>query len=363
MTLEEPQNQQVKILQGHFQNLYFAFHHQETAFLVGPFCHDSNHDDYTSQLARIDMPIETRYLLDAYLQKRLILQTDVLECLGKAIGAILINQDIVVESFSADNQNSLGAKFQDLCATPINAQLDKYILEDEVEKRYAIEHKLCSVISSGDLVSLDALLKQVNGKLRIPSRVKISVTDWRYLAITLNSIGARACFHGGVSASIVDYVSSRNIKLIDRIDNLAQFEQLQATVMREYCQIVQRYSLNHYSALIKNSIILLRQNLNQDAQGLATLAAELNVSKEHLARQFKKETKQTISQYRNQLRIEESLPFLVTKQHSVESLAEQLGFCSTAYYRKVFKQVMGSTPATYCERTLPEMERQRRTNK
>ncbi|WGK81391.1 AraC family transcriptional regulator [Vibrio aestuarianus] len=343
--LETPESPHLKLLHGQFDSLYFAMHFGATSFLIGPFCSDRVAVDLDGALSQFELSIEDRYLLEVYLNKRPSLQSEMIENLAVAISSIIVTKSIAVDITSFNSSN----------ATPpvanLNATISKFKSTDEVALRYQLEAKIDQAITRGDLFALERIIASTQGKVTMPSRLEALLSDSRYIAVTLNSLAARSCLRGGVSPQIVDYLSGRNIKLIDRMNNRVGLEVLQYRFIREYCSIVSRYNLASYSSLVKSAIEALRRQLNQN-DGLQELASALHVSKEHLARKFKKETGETVSQYSNRLKIEESLIFVINKQHSIDEIAESLGFCSSAYYRKVFKQVMGCTPAHYCKESF-----------
>ncbi len=81
--------------------------------------------------------------------------------------------------------------------------------------------------------------------------------------------------------------------------------------------------------------------------GIDELAAFCCISESRLHHLFQNELKTTPIKYRNQLRIENATVDLICSNDSIEKIAETNGFHSTTYFREIFRQYMGISPAKY----------------
>ena len=77
---------------------------------------------------------------------------------------------------------------------------------------------------------------------------------------------------------------------------------------------------------------------------IAHLAILCNLSESRFFTLFKKSTGCTPVEYKNKVRIQHAVNYLVTGTNTVEWISENLNFSSPAYFRKVFKTIMGITP-------------------
>ena len=80
---------------------------------------------------------------------------------------------------------------------------------------------------------------------------------------------------------------------------------------------------------------------------LANLVA---VSPHHLSRVFKAETGETISRYRNRLRVRLTLERLAEGELCLARLAAELGFADQAHLARVVRRELGATPSLLRER-------------
>jgi len=77
---------------------------------------------------------------------------------------------------------------------------------------------------------------------------------------------------------------------------------------------------------------------------LEETAAKANLSKEAFCRFFKLRTRNTFTQYLNQLRITEAQKLLQETDQSISEIAFRVGFENLAYFNRSFKKICGVTP-------------------
>jgi AraC-like DNA-binding protein len=80
---------------------------------------------------------------------------------------------------------------------------------------------------------------------------------------------------------------------------------------------------------------------------VAEMAATVGLSESWFSSVFKTTTGQTPLQWQLSKRVEQAKALLETSDHSVASIAIQLGFSDQAHLTKVFRQVEGETPAAW----------------
>lgn len=80
---------------------------------------------------------------------------------------------------------------------------------------------------------------------------------------------------------------------------------------------------------------------------LQALADAVHLSRESCCRHFRKMTGQTISQYLEDYRVNESLTLLQSGQLSIAQIAEATGFSSASRFSQAFRQRIGCNPSAY----------------
>lgn len=103
--------------------------------------------------------------------------------------------------------------------------------------------------------------------------------------------------------------------------------------------------------MVDDVFIYLRENLSEELS-LAQLERVFFVSHEHIAREFKKQTGQSLHRYILALRLEQSC-CLLRAGHAVTHIWQTCGFSSYAYFFQVFRRELGMTPGQY-KKTSPQ---------
>ena len=80
------------------------------------------------------------------------------------------------------------------------------------------------------------------------------------------------------------------------------------------------------------------------------IAEEMGYSVSYLAREFKKQTGQTMQQYLRQRRIELAKLALLSSNDSIQNICHSLGFSSQSYFTAEFRKAVGMTPTEYRQR-------------
>ncbi len=80
---------------------------------------------------------------------------------------------------------------------------------------------------------------------------------------------------------------------------------------------------------------------------LDDLAGLEHISKSYLSRKFKQRTGYSVISYINRTRIERSKQFLMASVLDVNEIAYQVGFDSPKYFHRVFKELVGESPASF----------------
>ena len=88
-------------------------------------------------------------------------------------------------------------------------------------------------------------------------------------------------------------------------------------------------------------------------EGIAELAARLEVSQEYLTRCFCKYTGITPGKYLTQVRIENAKLLLRQGQHSIQFVSDASGFANANYFARVFRASVGMNPRDYARMQAP----------
>lgn len=104
-------------------------------------------------------------------------------------------------------------------------------------------------------------------------------------------------------------------------------------------------ALKHMERLKK--ILSYLQEHYMEKLTLADISAQVNICPSECCRFFKKYMKESLFAYLLAFRIEKSLPLLSDPHLSITEISNQVGFASSSYYTKIFREQMGCSPSQY----------------
>lgn len=96
-----------------------------------------------------------------------------------------------------------------------------------------------------------------------------------------------------------------------------------------------------------NSILEYIHSNYADISGLDDIANEIHITKQYMCQLFKKHTLVTVSDYLNNVRINNACEMLRSSDMNVTETAMQCGYNSPMYFCKIFKKIVHMTPNEY----------------
>jgi TolB-like protein/AraC-like DNA-binding protein/Tfp pilus assembly protein PilF len=89
---------------------------------------------------------------------------------------------------------------------------------------------------------------------------------------------------------------------------------------------------------------IVLENLDNEHFGVSELAAAMHMSRSNLLRKCKKQTQLSASQFIRQIRLEEAMELLKDTELTVSEVSYRVGFGSTSYFIKCFREHYGHPP-------------------
>lgn len=116
------------------------------------------------------------------------------------------------------------------------------------------------------------------------------------------------------------------------------------------------------STFIEQAEALILENLGNEQFGVSELADAMNMSRSNLLRKIKKQAKLSASQFIRQVRLKEAMDLLKEGSSTVSEISYQVGFGSTSYFIKCFRELYGYPPGEVGKDTVVEESEKVRTN-
>lgn len=216
-----------------------------------------------------------------------------------------------------------------------------------VESHYASENQLMEAVSKGNLHQVTAVASSVFTNGTQP-RLTDSLRNRKNYLIILKTLLRKAAESGGVHPLHIHRLSSQYASRIENIRSTKESLTLQEEMIRSYCQLVKRHSLNKYSFYVGQAITLVQYDLTADLR-LKTIAEQLNVNSSYLSNLFHREYGCTLTEFVNRQRIDRSISLLQQTSKPVQEIAAECGIHDVNYFIKLFKKQTGFTPKHYRE--------------
>jgi Transcriptional regulator containing an amidase domain and an AraC-type DNA-binding HTH domain len=102
---------------------------------------------------------------------------------------------------------------------------------------------------------------------------------------------------------------------------------------------------------------IVEENLSNESFGVSDLADAIGMSRSNLLRKVKKQCNLSVSQFIRQIRLKNAREILVKGDANVSEVAYQVGFSSTSYFIKCFREFYGYPPGETGKHEIAEVER------
>ena len=318
-------------------------------FFIGPYMLALPEEQYYESLARqFSLPdLQMRQIRKYYANLPMIDDENQLLIIAKTLGKWLwggsdqFSLIYMEEEFSDEIDQSKRPKFhRERSDTPFHLNL--------LEEHYAHERMMMEAVAQGKLLDVSVINSSVYNhgtEQRLSDRLR---NRMNYLII-FNTLLRKAAEYGGVHPLHIDRLSSAFALRIERLISVESSIDLQKEMLREYCMLVRKYSLSHYSGIVGRLITLIEYDLTADLS-LSSLADTLKVNPSYLSSLFRKELNCTLTDYVNRKRIERAAYLLNTTNKQIQNIASECGIPDSNYFIKIFRKQMGMTPTQYRRR-------------
>lgn len=108
----------------------------------------------------------------------------------------------------------------------------------------------------------------------------------------------------------------------------------------------QKYSVQNYSYPVKRAVNVIH-SCRYEKLSASVVAEKSKVERTYLAKIFKAETGQTLTEYIRQVKMELAEELLQTDAYHLTEIAELLGYTNYPYFSKQFKEYFGVAPDKY----------------
>lgn len=156
-------------------------------------------------------------------------------------------------------------------------------------------------------------------------------------------------FRIGKERSIFTHKEKKQAALVS-FQNASTFQQSMDNIFEILSLLLENFeNVNYFhdSHLVADVIEHIHMNWMEDLT-LTSLSEKFSISSSHLSRLFKQTTGENLSVFIIRFKLEKAAELLLIKpEMSVKDIGESLGYYSSAYFTKLFKDHYGITPSQY----------------
>ena len=214
-----------------------------------------------------------------------------------------------------------------------------------VEARYAVEDAMLEAIRRGDIS--EAIYQQnLFMGFTLDQRLDDPLRDAKDMIISVNTAYRKAIQQAAVHPLYIDSISGQFIIEIEKAETMEQLQALIPKMIRHYCLLVQRHSMERYSSAVRSCLNYIDFHY-MEPLNLEGLAARFVINKNYLSSRFHKEVGVTVTDYINGVRVRQAEQLLEKTALSMQNVAEQSGFSDANYFTRIFKKINGLSPNEY----------------
>lgn len=306
---------------------YYLFKRQTTTIIVGPVVH------FRFSLAHFTDEIRSTYAMidegqvNHYIAKLpIISEYDVLR-INKMIYALLFQKALVVEAVNIEQVEE-----QEIKAPYLTYQVENDFLElvrtGNTKKVHDIFQQFSTMQSSRKLAAFD------------------SVRNAKNIAITIFTLIAREAIKAGMPEEQSFFMGDRAIQAIEIKETTADVMATLNYFVEEFTRQIGEGRHEFYSLPIVKTRQYITTNLYEDIS-LTAISTAIGLHPAYLSSLFKKEVGETLKEFGQQKRIEESKRLLLNPNYSIGDIAKLLHFHDQSHFTKVFKKFTNYTPKQF----------------
>lgn len=216
---------------------------------------------------------------------------------------------------------------------------------ERMERRYAVENELIRAVTLGQQHKESELFSVLSEKM-FERRVQDPIRNAKNYCIIMNTLLRKAAEEGGVHPLYIDRISSELAMRIELTTDLKEIPELMREMFSAYCRLVHRHSTGKYSAVVRNTTLMIDADLSAELS-LSALAESQGVTAGYLATVFKRETGRTVIEYVRARRIGQAKHLLRATDLQIQTVAMHVGITDVQYFSRLFKKETGMSPKEY----------------
>ncbi|RCX18683.1 helix-turn-helix protein [Fontibacillus phaseoli] len=202
------------------------------------------------------------------------------------------------------------------------------------------------------LLITDIRMPEISG-LNLVKLLESALLTYKPAVILISGYAEFDYAHQAIQLGVVNYLLKpiRKDKLIDTVERAlevgeerSRISKMKRIVDRKLIQVTEEQE--PVSEQVKEAIHYVENHLDQGF-GLREVAEHIHLNPSYFSVLFKEQMQMTFIEYVTRLRIQKAKELLLQTRLPVAEIAERVGYQTTKYFNKVFKEYEGHSPGLY----------------
>lgn len=258
------------------------------------------------------------------------------------INQILLSSDVVASENDVLRQLSEKIEPTNLVAIQTTHEMEFFHHDPLLEKQ------LLSIIKEGRINELSTFTKLKEENTGLLSKTS-HIRSQKNLAIVAIAIATRAAIDGGLHSEIAFPLSDSYIQRLEDLSSIKDIDNLQIEAIFTFTKRVSQLKGEQYSKTVSICTNYIYSNRYEKITH-EDIARKAQLSHSYLSVLFKKEVGVSVSEYIQQVKIEEAKNLISNTNTPLSEISFLLNFTDQSYFSKVFKKHVGITPIQYKDR-------------
>lgn len=224
---------------------------------------------------------------------------------------------------------------------------DEKIQSALLERSMSVEQQLLNCVQHGSRDYIRFLQNANDAVSVLLSDTGNSLRDGKNTMIIFASKCCSAAIEGGVSIYAAKQLEAEYIKKAEACTNMAGLIRLNRQMLEDFTEQVRRTQEHSLlSPVIRESCDFIRANITKEFT-LSDVAGRAGYTEYYFTRKFYKETGSKVQDYIKEAKIEYAKIQLLTTSKGIQEISDSLNFSNRNYFSKVFREIVGVTPAAF----------------
>ena len=267
---------------------------------------------------------------------------------AKTLHHTLTSQNIQISDLIYQNEETRMLPSGELPETSASYQ--------SMDRVVQVEKQILQAVRDGNL-DYKQILEQTSGYWTgMISNTGDSLRDGKNSMIIFTALVSRAAMEGGLAVSTAKELELSYISEAEGCGTITRLRLLMDHMLDDFVHKVRESTANPLiSRTTQECCDYIRANV-QKPLTVEEIAKEMGYTTYYFTKKFYKEMGIKVSDYIKQARVEYAKIALMTTKRSIEEISESLHFGSRSYFSKVFRSIVGVTPAVYRENVGREIK-------